>query len=74
VLAKDAELIFRISEHHQVFAEQPCAHRRAVGLRNLFRQANRQPVAPRHLPHGRVAFDAAEQLVLLLRQHGVFIA
>jgi hypothetical protein len=66
VFAQNAELIVGIPKNDQIFPEEPGAHRRAVGQGNLLAHAHRQPVAPRHLAHHRLAFDPAEDLVLRL--------
>ena len=65
----DADAAVAVAERHQVFAEKPQQHRIAVGLGDLLEQ-RRQPVAAHQLAHGRVAFDAAYELILVVRQHG----
>ena len=64
VLVEHADAALRVAEHHQVLAEQARAHRRAVALGDLLRQADRQPVPAHELPHRRLALDPAEQLVV----------
>ena len=69
VLVEHAELAVAVAEDDQVFAHEPRLHRRAVLLRDFLRQADRQPVAAHDAAHRRRAFDAAEELVLVLGQH-----
>ena len=66
VFVEHAEPALGVAEDDEVFAQQPGAHRRAVGLGHLLRQAGRQPVPAHELAHRRAAFDAAEKIVLLL--------
>ena len=66
MLAEDAEAAVAVAKHHQVLAQQAGAHRLAVALGDLLRQADRQPVPARELTHRRAAFDPAKKLVLLL--------
>ena len=63
VFVEHAEPALRVAEHHEALAEQLDAHRRAVGLGDLFGQARRDPVAAHDLAHRRVALDAAQQIV-----------
>jgi hypothetical protein len=70
VLTEHAEAPFAVAEDHQVFAEQARAHRRAVALGDFSRGAHGQPMAAHQLAHRGGAFHAAQQLVLLLGQHG----
>jgi hypothetical protein len=69
VFAEDAEPARRVAEHHQVFAEEPRAHRRAIAFGDLLRQAHRQPVLPHELAHRRIALDPAQQFVVLFGHH-----
>jgi hypothetical protein len=69
VLGEHAELAVRIAEYHQVLADQARFHRGAVFFRHFVRQAHRQPVAAHDAAHRRIAFDAAEELVLFRGQH-----
>ena len=69
ILTEHAEPALRIAEDDQVFAEKPRAHRRAVALGHFLGHAQRQPVAPHDAAHRRIAFDAAEKLVLFHAQH-----
>jgi hypothetical protein len=59
-----------VAKRHEILAEYPYPHRRAVGLGHFLDHARRDPVAADHLSHGRIALDAAQQLVVLMRQHG----
>jgi hypothetical protein len=58
-----------VAEHHQILAQQAHLDRRAVGLAHLLRQAGGDPMAAHDLPHRRIAFDAAQEIVLLGGQH-----
>jgi hypothetical protein len=73
-LGEHAQLAVRIAEDDQVFAQEPGADRRAVLLRDLVREADRQPVAAHDAAHGRVALDAAQQVVLFAGQLHVYLA
>ena len=70
VFVEHAEPALGVAEHHEVLAEQAHAQRRAVGRGDFLREARRDPVAAHDLPHRRVAFDAAEEIVFFGR-HGV---
>src|SRR5947207_12351273 len=69
VLVQHAELSVAVAEDHQVFADQPRLDRRAVLLGDFFRKTGWQPVAAHDAAHRRIAFDAAEKLVLIPGQH-----
>ena len=60
-----------VAEDHEILAEQADFQGVAIGLRHFLAQAGRQPVMAHDLAHGRVMFDAAQQVVFLTCQHGV---
>ncbi len=60
-----------VAEGYEVFAEQPHAHRRAVGVGELFGEARRQPVTPQRFAHRRAGADTRDPEVLLVREHTV---
>ena len=69
-LAEHTQPALGVAKRHQILAEQPQPDRRAVGLGELLGQRCRHPMATHHLPHRRVALDAAQQGVFLGGQHG----
>ena len=71
LLAQYAEPAVGVAEHHQVLAQQPDLDRLAVGLRDLFGHAGGNPMPPHQLAHRGVALDAAQQVVVLGRDHRV---
>ena len=68
-IVQHADPAIGIAEHHQVLAEQPRRHRRAVGFGNFLDQADRLPVAAHQAAHRRGALDTAQQVVFLRSQH-----
>ena len=63
------DLAVGIAENDEVFPKQPDLDGVAIGLGHLLDQAGRQPVTAHDSAHGRIAFDAAEQVIFLVRQH-----
>ncbi len=59
-----AEPALAVAEGDQIFAEQPNAHRRAVRLRDFLRHARGKPMLTHQRAHRRIAFDAAQQVVV----------
>src|SRR6185503_16768142 len=53
MLAEHAETALAVAKHEEVLAEQPAAHRCAVGLGYFFGHADRQPMVTHELPHRR---------------------
>ena len=64
---------FRVPEDHQVFAQNSGLDGRAIGLRHFFHQTNGNPLTAHELPHGRLAFNAAQQVVFFGRDHDLDI-
>ena len=62
-----------VAERDEVLAEQPDAHRRAVGLGDLRRQAGGDPIPPHRIAHRRPGPDAGDQFVFLRWQHRDFL-
>jgi hypothetical protein len=69
--AHHPHLALAVFEDHQIFSQDSGAHGGAIALRDFFTQAHRLPVSAHELAHGSVAFDAANQLVLLFCHHGL---
>ena len=61
-----------VAERDEVLAEQFDAHRRAVRLGDLPRQAGRDPIPPHRIAHRRAGPDAGDQFVFLRWQHRRF--
>ena len=59
-----------VSEDHQIFAQNSSLDGRSVGFRNLFNQADGQPLAAHELPHRSIALYAAQQLIVFRCDHG----
>ena len=66
MLPQHAQAVVAVAKHDEVLTQQAGAHRLAVTLGNLLRQADGQPVPARELAHRRATFDPAKKLVLLL--------
>ena len=73
VLVHNAHLPFGVSEHHEVFTEDACFDRGSVRLRHLFNQTDRNPVSTHQLPHRGTVFNAAQQIVFFMRNHGTLL-
>ena len=71
LLGHQAHAPVGIAEGDEVLAQQPHPHGVAIGLRHLLDEAGGQPVATHHLAHGRIALDAAQQVIFFWGQHGV---
>ena len=54
-----------VAERDEILAQQPDAHRRAIGLGDLARQQGRNPIPPHRLAHRRPGSDPGQQLVFL---------
>src|SRR5438105_7216559 len=67
-LVDESQPVLRVAERDQALAEDLHPHRRAVGLRQLFGEERRQPVAAEKLAHRRVWTGSAQQFVLF-RSH-----
>ena len=74
VLVQHAQAAGGVAEGHELFTEQPHAHRRAVALRDFFREASGNPVAAHQAAHRRIALDPAEEVVVLGSEHGSSVA
>jgi len=61
-----------VPEADQVLAEQLDAHRRAVRLGDLPRQAGGYPIPPHRVAHRRAGVDTRDQFVFLRGQHRRF--
>ena len=70
VFVEHADATFAVAENNEVLTEQTNLDRRAVGLRDFLGQAGGDPVPAHDLAHRRIALDAAQQVVFLLRHHG----
>ncbi|MCY1514077.1 hypothetical protein D9M68_486050 [compost metagenome] len=71
VLIHYPDTAFAVTEHDQVFAEHASLHRVTIRFRHLLNQADRCPMLAHQLPHRRVAFDPAKQIVFFLGHHFV---
>jgi hypothetical protein len=65
IFVEEPDLAVAIAERDKIFAQQPNAHRRAIGLGDLARQQGRDPVAPHHLAHCCSGSDPGQQRVFL---------
>ena len=63
-LVNEADPSRGVPERHQLFPQQLHAHRRAVGFRNLVREAGGNPVSSQGLPHGCTGVRSYEKLVI----------
>jgi hypothetical protein len=70
MLAERAEAAGAVAKDDELLAEKAKAHGRAVALGHLFRHAGREPVPAHDLAHRPIALDAAQEIVLLVCQHG----
>src|SRR5207237_3883103 len=70
-LIDDAHLPLRITEGKEPLREELDAHRRAIGLGQFLREQRRNPIAPQQVSHARAGAGPGQQLVLLVRRHGV---
>ena len=59
-LVDQPESVLGIAEADELVAEQPHAHRRAIGLGQLFGEQRRQPVAPEKIAHRRARSRARQ--------------
>ena len=64
------DAVLAVAERDQVLAEQPDAHRRAVGDRHLPRDQRRDPEPAEQRSHWRARTGAGQRLVLVPGQHG----
>jgi hypothetical protein len=69
VLAQDTKSLLGISKDNQVLAQQPGAHRPAVGFGHLLGHADGEPVPAHDAAHGSIALDAAQKLILFASKH-----
>ncbi len=69
VLLHQADPPPRVTERHQVLAEQPHPGGRAARLRDLRRQAGRRPVPAQQLAHQRSRTHPGQDLVVFGPQH-----
>jgi hypothetical protein len=70
-LVERAEPAAAVAEQHQVLAQQPHPERGAVRFRHFLGKATGDPIAAHHLDHRRRTLDAAQQVVVFHRKHGV---
>ena len=68
-LVEDADPPFRIPERDKVLAQQPQAHRVAIGPRQFLRDHGRNPEPAEQLAHRRAGADPAQQFVVFRFQH-----
>jgi hypothetical protein len=68
-LVEQADAAAAVAERDEAFAEQTHVQRRAVGMRQLRRGADRHPVAAHHASHRRSGADAREQFIFLGADH-----
>ncbi|MNT52065.1 hypothetical protein D3C72_1890720 [compost metagenome] len=69
LLVEQAHLAVGVTEGHQVFAEQPHAHRLAAGLGDLRRQQRWDPEAPDQFAHGGAAANLGQHIVVFASEH-----
>src|SRR5262249_35175328 len=69
VQIEHAELPVRIAERDEIVAEKTDRDGLAVGLGDLLGQARRNPVRAHEAAHGGVAFDPAQEIVVLGGEH-----
>jgi hypothetical protein len=69
VFVHHAHAAFGVPENNQVFAQDSRLDGGAIGLRNLFDQTNGNPLSAHELPHGRIAFDATQQVIFFWGYH-----
>ena len=72
-LLEEADAPFRVAEGHQVLTQEPHPDGWAIGCGQFGGEQRRDPVAPDRAPHRRAGFDARNELVLFVGQHGVFL-
>src|SRR5580700_9867361 len=53
IFAEELDPAVAVTERDEVLAQQPDAHRRAIGLGDLAHQESRDPIAPHRLAHRR---------------------
>ena len=70
IFVEHPDAALAVAEHDEILAEKFDLDRRAIRLRDLFRQAGRNPVAPHDLAHRRTALDSAQQIVFFGGHHG----
>jgi hypothetical protein len=58
-----------IAEGNKILAEDAKGNRRSVRLHELLGQGRGNPMLPHELAHGRVALDAAQQVVFFNCKH-----
>ena len=56
-----------VAERHKLLAQHANCQGSAIGLRDLFREARRDPVRAHEPSHRRVALDPREQVVVFAR-------
>src|SRR5437660_11601709 len=64
-LVDESQPVLRVAERDQALAQDLHPYRWAVGLRQLFGEQRRQPVAAEKLAHRRIGARACQQLVFL---------
>jgi hypothetical protein len=69
LLIEQAHLAVGIAEGHEVFAEQPHAHRLATGLGDLGCQKRRDPEAPDQFAHRGAAANLGQHIVVFASEH-----
>src|SRR5262252_7863078 len=69
VVLNEPYLPGRHAERDQVLAEEPDAHRWAVGLRQFGGDQRGDPVFADQIPHRRSTPDVTEELVVFSREH-----
>ena len=70
IFVHDTHTAFGIPENNQVFAQNSCLDGRAIWLRHFFNQTNGNPLSAHELPHGRIAFNTAQQVIFFWGYHG----
>jgi len=65
-----AKAAFRIAERQQALAQKLHAHRRTIGLGQLFAEQRRHPIATKQVAHRRARTRLGQVFVLFFFQHG----
>jgi hypothetical protein len=65
IFLEEPDPAIAVAERDEILAQQPDAHRRAIGLGDLAHQQGRDPVAPHRIAHRCPASDPGQQLVFL---------
>jgi hypothetical protein len=60
----------RVAKQHEVLAQQPHPHGRAVARGDALGERDRDPVAAHQLAHGRAGPHSRQPFVVFARQHG----